>query len=427
MKILEIEPESPLFGYVRPGYSLDSINGSKVQDVVDFRYKTSEERVEICFLDNDGKAIDFRFDDYSALELGLTLDDHRIKFCKNDCIFCFVMQQPQGMRRTLYFKDEDYRLSFTHGNFVTLSNTTEADIERIIKQRLSPLYVSVHATDDKLRRCMLRNEKLAPIVPRLKQLTENGITVHSQVVLCPGINDGPQLEKTINDLSALFPGVKTLAVVPLGLTKYRENLSKLRTYTRDEAKGIIRSVEKIQRRFLKQTGSRFVWVADEFYIVAGETLPSRSHYEEMDQFENGIGMVREFIINFNRRRRYLKNLRRDRRVLMLTGASAFPVWKRDLLPYLKEKLRLSIEVALVPNRFWGEMVTVSGLLTGQDLLRYARARKNEFDLVVLPPNCLNGDDLFLDNLTLSQFKETLGLPVLIGRYDLAATLREALS
>ena len=427
MKILEIEPQSPLFGYVRPGYSLESINGSPVQDVVDFRYKTSEERVEIRFLDDVGKPIDFRFDDYSALDLGLTLDDHRIKFCKNDCIFCFVMQQPQGMRRTLYFKDEDYRRSFTHVNFITLSNTTEADIARIIEQRLSPLYVSVHATDDKLRRCMLRNERLAPIVPRLKYLTENGIIVHSQVVLCPGINDGPQLEKTIDDLSSLYPGVRTLAVVPLGLTKYRENLSKLRTYNRDEAKNIIRSVGKIQRRFLKEIGSRFVWVADEFYIVADETLPSRSHYEDMDQFENGIGMVREFITNFNRRRQHLKNLCRDRRVLMLTGASAFPIWKRDLLPYLKEKLRISVEVALVPNQFWGEMVTVSGLLTGQDLLRFARSRKDEFDVVVLPPNCLNGDDLFLDNLTLSQFQETLGLPVLIGRYDLAATLREALS
>jgi len=219
----------------------------------------------------------------------------------------------------LYLKDEDYRLSFTHGNFITLSNTSDEDIERIIEQRLSPLYVSVHATDDKLRRCMLKNERLAPIVPRLKQLGENGITIHTQVVLCPGINDGPQLERTLNDLVELYPNVETLAVVPVGLTKYRDKLPNLRTYTAEESNQIIDYIESRQSEILEKTGTRFVWPADEFYVIADRQFPLRSKYEEMNQFENGIGMAREFISMFNQRRARLGKLNRNRRALFLTG------------------------------------------------------------------------------------------------------------
>jgi len=424
MRVLEVDRYSPLFGYVRPGYSIKSVNGEQVEDTVDFRYKTAEERVDIRFSDEGGREVAFQFEDWSATDLGLTLDDRKIKFCKNDCIFCFVAQQPQGMRRRLYFRDEDYRLSFTHGNFVTLSNTTEKDLERIIKQRLSPLYVSVHATDDTLRRCMLKNERLAPIVPRLKYLTANGIEIHSQVVLCPGVNDGPQLERTIDELVALYPGVVTLAVVPVGLTRYREGLPQLRTYSNAEAGEIIDYIEACQETFLTSLGSRFLWPADEFYVAAGRPFPRYSEYEEMHQFENGVGMAREFITGFNRRRHHLRGVKSTRRALFLTGASAYPFFSRELLPYLQGELELPVDLQSVPNRFWGESVTVSGLLTGQDLLSFARPRSARFDVVVLPPNCLNSDELFLDNLSLEHFRRVLDKPVVIGQYDLAATLRE---
>ena len=424
MRVLEVDRYSPLFGYVRPGYSVTSVNGERVEDTVDFRYKTAEERVDIRFSDPTGREVAFQFEDWSAGDLGLTLDDHKIKFCKNDCIFCFVAQQPQGMRRRLYFRDEDYRLSFTHGNFVTLSNTTERDLERIIKQRLSPLYVSVHATDDTLRRCMLKNERLAPIVPRLKYLTDNGIEIHTQVVLCPGINDGPQLERTIDELGELAPGVVSLAVVPVGLTRYRADLPTLRTYTASEAGEIIDYVERRQYDFLATTGSRFVWPADEFYVAAERPFPRRAEYEEMHQFENGIGMAREFITNFNRRRRHLRGLKSKRRALFLTGASAHPFFSAELLPFIRKELKLRVDLRPVPNHFWGESVTVSGLLTGQDMLTFARSQRDAFDVAVLPPNCLNSDDLFLDNLPLEQFRRVLDKPVLVGQYDLAATLRE---
>ncbi len=425
MKIAEVSPGSPLFGYVRPGYSVLSVNGHRVLDSIDWRFRIADERVNILFADPNGETISFQFDDLGGDGLGIVLDDHKVKTCKNDCIFCFIRQQPQGMRRALYVKDEDYRLSFTHGNFITLSNITEEDLTRIVEQRLSPMYVSVHATDDTLRRCMLKNERLAPIVPRLKYLAENGISIHTQVVLCPGVNDGPHLERTIDDLVDLFPAVETLAVVPVGLTKYRQHLPNLRNYTSDEAAALIDYVEERQRKILRQHSSRFVWCADEFYVIAGRPFPTRASYEEMNQFENGIGMAREFIAMFNRRRAKLKGVASGKRILLLTGYSALGFLESEIVPYLRGTLGLNVDLQPVANRFWGESVTVSGLLTGQDLLRHARSQSDSFDVVVLPPNCLNSDDLFLDNLSLPHFQRALQKPVLVGQYNLAATIREA--
>jgi putative radical SAM enzyme (TIGR03279 family) len=295
-----------------------------------------------------------------------------------------------------------------------------------VEQRLSPMYISVHAADNTLRRCMLRNEKLAPIIPRLKYLTENGIEVHSQVVLCPGVNDGPALDNTITQLASLYPGVGTLAVVPVGLTKYRERLPNLRPYTVEEAARNIRQVAKYQRQYLKSIGTRFVWAADEFYVIANKKLPSYASYEEMNQFENGIGMAREFITMFNRRRSRLRGIKSKKRVLFLTGQSAYPFFSTELMPYINNELGLDISLTPVTNQFWGDTVTVSGLLTGQDLLRTAREQVADFDTVVLPPNCLNDDDLFLDNLSLDQFRQVLGKEVVGGSYDLARTIREVM-
>jgi putative radical SAM enzyme (TIGR03279 family) len=424
MRVLEVTPQSPLFGHVRPGFTLVSINGRKVLDSIDYSFKLAEKRVRLVFADPKGEKIGFKFEYPSAEDIGLTLDDAKIRFCQNKCIFCFVHQQPHGMRKMLYVRDEDYRLSFTHGNFITLSNTTRADIQRIVKQRLSPLYVSVHATDNKLRRLMLGNKTLPPILPRLKYLTEHGITIHTQVVLCPEINDGAQLEKTITDLAGLYPGVTSLAVVPVGLTKFRDKLPKLRTHTVYEAEYVIDYIEKLQARFRKELGSRFVWAADEFYVQANREFPARSAYEDMPQFENGVGMAREFLTLFNRGRRSLKTLKPGKRVLMLTGESAYPFLSKQILPFLQDELRLDVRLKAVRNVFWGQTVTVSGLLTGQDLLRAARSMKKEFDTLVLPPNCLNNDDLFLDNLSLDQFRVLLGKEVLVGQYNLPRTIRE---
>ncbi|HWR84197.1 MAG TPA: DUF512 domain-containing protein [Candidatus Deferrimicrobium sp.] len=427
MKIVSVDPTSPLFGHVRPGYELVAINDRKVLDSLDYHFRTADECVTLRFSDRQGQDLTFTFDASHGSPLGLTFADDRIRQCNCDCIFCFVRQQPEGLRPSLYVKDEDYRLSFTHGNFITLSNLTRPDIERIIAQRLSPLYVSVHSTDDRLRRCLLRNEKLAPIIPRLKYVTDHGITIHAQTVLCPGINDGAPLEKTIEDLVSLHPGVATLAVVPVGLTRYRAGLTPLRVYTPEEAKGIIRFVEVRQVEFLARMGTRFVWPADEFYVLADMNFPSRASYEQMSQFENGVGMVREFINLFQRRRQQVANTRSNVRLLIFTGCSAYPFLNREILSHLRNSGGLNISAHAVVNRFWGETVTVSGLLTGQDLLAESLKLRNSFDVAMLPPNCLNTDSLLLDDMSLDDFRTAVGKRVIVGKYDLVESLREALT
>ncbi len=425
MKVRDVDPASPLYGQVRPGYSMVAINGRPVLDSLDYQFRTVDKKVRIRFADRKGSEREFEFDNLYPGALGLHFDDDRVKVCNCNCVFCFVRQQPRGMRRTLYVRDEDYRLSFTHGNFITLSNVTDREMARIIEQRLSPLYISVHATDDRLRRRMLRKTKLVAILPRLRQLADSGIRLHTQVVVCPGINDGEQLERTIDDLASLYPGVMTLAVVPVGLTRYRDHLPRLRTNTAEEAARIVSLVENRQRVLLSRSGSRFVWAADEFYIAAGRRFPGRYSYEEMAQFENGVGMVREFLTLFNRRRASLKRIRSKKRVLMVTGRSAYPFLSRLAVPFLRKACGLRISLLMVENRFWGDSVTVSGLLTGQDLLRCVKGRRTAFDKLVLPPNCLNDDDLFLDDLSLSEFETKVGKPVAVGSYNLAQTIREA--
>lgn len=427
MKVLQVYPESPLFGRVRPGYQLVAVNNQEVTDTLDFCFKVSGEQIKLKFTDPDGRILTFRFEDILPGELGLELDDSDIKTCRNNCIFCFIRQQPRGMRRQLYVRDEDFRLSFTHGNFITLSNITEAELKRIVTQRLSPLYISVHATDEALRRRLLGNKKLADIMPQLRYLAKHDITLHTQVVLCPGINDGMQLEKTVDNLAELYPAVASLAVVPVGLTRYRDKLPHLRVFTPTEAAGIVDYLEQRQRQFLLRLGSRFVWPADEFYIRAQREFPKRRVYEDLPQFENGVGMVREFLTVFNRRRRILKNIRSKKRVLFLTGFSAAGIFESVVFPFLKNELGLNIDIKKVPNIFWGKTVTVSGLLTGRDILKEAEKVKNKYDMVVLPPNCLNSDGLFLDDISLAEFRAGLDRPVLVGRYDLTETIKEIYS
>lgn len=400
------------------------MNGAVVEDAIDFRFKTTDEPVMLILSDSSGTEHEFEFEDGEANDLGLTFDEGEVKRCRCNCIFCFVRQQPKGMRESLYVKDEDYRLSFTHGNFVTLSNTTDADLERIVTQRLSPMYVSVHTTDDTLRRQILRNKKLPPVMEKMKYLIEGGVELHTQVVLIPGVNDGDQFARTVDDLVGLHPGAVSLAAVPVGLTRYRDGLPDLRTFTVDEAGATIDQIEQYQRDCLKSLRTRFVWAADEFYIQADRPMPSLSSYEDMPQFENGVGMVRDFITGFNRRRAGLGRLKSKRSVLFLTGESARSLWHQQITPYLSSKTSLNLTVQPVANRFWGESVTVSGLLTGQDLLEAAREAGRDSDTVVLPPNCLNDDNLFLDNMSLTQFRQTLEKEVVVGRYDLAATIRE---
>jgi len=423
MKIVDVDINSPFYGQIKPGDKLLSINDEPVYDTVDFMFKSSEDSLRLVFENNDGERIDFDIEDTPYL--GLIFEKDKILTCKNKCIFCFIHQQPKGMRRPLYIKDEDYRLSFTHGNFISMSNLTEADIDRIIKQRLSPLYISVHTTDDSLRRYMFCNKKLPPIVRTLKHLIDNGIMFHTQVVVCPGINDGKYLEKTIDDLYALFPGIKTVGVVPVGLTKYRDNLPKLDNFSSEGADAVINYIDKCQKKFLSENGTRFVFAADEFYIKAGRELPTMSEYEEMEQFENGVGMMRKFLTDFNRRKRSMVQFKRNKKVAMMTGVSAYEIIRDNIISCLQNN-KLPVDIFPVKNNFWGRDVTVSGLLTGRDLLSAVRKLNIDYDIALLPPNCLNNDDLFLDDLSLESFRKKAGMEIKVGSYILIDTLKEVM-
>lgn len=425
MRISAVDPASPLFGKVRPGYSLIHVNGKSVRDIIDFHYRISDDHVRLEFEDLQGERLDFHFRNHDASALGLSFEDDPVMICRNKCPFCFVHQQPRGMRRALYIKDDDYRLSFTHGNFITLSNLSDEDIRRIVEQRLSPLYVSVHVTDDQLRRCIFQNEKLPSILPQLQFLIASGIKFHTQVVLSPRFNDGPYLEKTIDDLSRLYPGVMTLAVVPVGLTKYREKLPSLRTYRRNESAEIVNYVHGRQKEFLEKLHTRFVFVADEFYILAGKSFPSLSEYEEMAQFENGVGMIRHTLTDFNRRKRRLANRSHEKKIVMLTGESAFEILNCEIVSKLKD-IGFRIDLQVVKNDFWGETVTVSGLLTGGDLGKSLERLERKYDVALLPPNCLNKESLFLDNLSLDDLRSKVNMKVLVGKYSIVDSICEAL-
>jgi len=422
MKITSIHPQSPLFGLVRPGYKLLRINGENVVDSLDYAYRLGQDKIALEFRNNNGKDVEFILD--SPGILGLSFEPDKIHRCINKCIFCFVHQQPRGLRKTLYVKDDDYRLSFTHGNFITMSNLSRNDLKRIIEQRLSPLYVSVHTVDDSLRRRLFGNPDLPPLRPQLKYLADNGIQFHTQIVVCPGVNDGDVLMKSIFALHDFYPAVKTLGVVPVGLTKYRRQLPAVSPVSKSEAGTIIDAVHKLQKHFLADTGSRFVFLADEFYILAERPVPRLGEYEEMEQFENGIGMLRLLITDYNRRKRFLKNgiTKKPRRVAVLTGEAACRILYDEVILDLKNS---GLPVMLIPvkNRFWGKNVTVSGLLTGRDLLGKIKEIENDFEFIILPPNCLNDDNLFLDNLSLEQLRQKTTAEIGAGSYSMVDSLK----
>lgn len=423
MKVVQIDNRSPLYGQIPVGADLIRVNGHPVADEIDFRFHNTEDRLRLEFRVGDKNVI-IKLADTSCGDLGLQFAQSKILVCNNKCIFCFVHQQPKGMRRSLYVKDDDFRYSFMHGNYISLSRLTDDDYKRIVRQRLSPIYISVHATDDDLRRHIFGNPNLPAIMPALKRLTRQGIVIHAQTVICPGINDGDQLNKTIADLASLAPKVASLAVVPVGLTRYRDRLPKLRTLTSGESAAIIDRVEAFQKVFLKTIGMRFVFPADELFLSAGREIPSLSYYEDMPQFENGVGMARKFIADFNRRKRHLpKSLKRRLGLGIVTGRSAEPILRNHIIPCLDGIRNLQTHLIPIDNLFWGETVTVTGLLTGSDIA--AGLTGTDADVILLPPNCLNGDELFLDDMTLDQFTRTVNRPVLTGTYQIADLVRQA--
>lgn len=410
LKIVEIYPESIAEEMeLEVGDALVSIDGKPVRDLLDY-YLYCGRRPEFILdvLRRDGEQWELHIEREPHEDPGMEFEHPDPRQCGNNCVFCFVHQLPRGMRRTLYIKDEDYRFSFLYGSYITLTNLSEDDFDRIVEQHLSPLYISVHATDDELRNRLLGAEA-PPIMPLLRRLTEAGIEIHTQIVLCPGINDGRYLEQTIEDLHSLAPAVVSLAVVPVGLTGHRERLPDLRVPTSEEARQVISCVEGFQKRFLQSDGRRFVFAADELYLKAGCDIPVLAEYEDLPQWENGVGMLSLFLSEAEKALARAEPLDLQE-VSVVTGESAAaPI--REYAAQLSECTGVNIRVYPIRNRFFGGQVTVAGLLTGSDIL--AQLEGQPLGQVLFVPDALlmEGQDILLDNVTLSDLEENLGVPV----------------
>ncbi len=401
-----------------------TINDRALRDAIDFQFYAAEERL-VLGVERDGARRTLRLTRSVRADLGVELESPRpgdIATCANKCVFCFIHQLPRGMRRSLYVKDDDFRLSFLHGNYITLSDLDEASFERILEQRLSPLYVSVHATDPTLRWTLLgRPRHSVEIVPRLERLAKAGIRVHAQVVLCPGLNDGPHLARTVHELAPLHPHVATTAIVPVGLTRHRERLPALRTLSDAEAVALVDTVADWQARFLARLDSRFVFLGDEVYLQAGRPLPPAAAYEGFPIAEDGVGLVRRFEDGFGRTRaRPPAGL--ARRVTVVSGALYGPRLARMLARLTWPGL--DARVVSVPNDFFGGSVAVAGLLTGQDIQRHLAAHGDLGEAVLVPAVALRDrDGVFLDDLTPADLARALGVAVVAVEPEPRALLR----
>jgi putative radical SAM enzyme (TIGR03279 family) len=346
-------------------------------------------------------------------DLGLELEKMEPRVCGNKCLFCFIHQMPKGMRRSLYVKDEDYRYSFMFGNFITLTNLEEGDIERIRDQRLSPLYVSVHATEEDLRRRLLGNPRAPELIPLMRRLAGGGVRFHCQIVICPGINDGLVLERTVEDLARLGDSVLSVGVVPVGLTDHRKNLPRISAVGRNPAAETIRFVEGRREYFKRTRGVGFVYAADELYLKAGAPIPPSSYYDGFPQRENGIGIARLWLDGCKRNPLGARSMEGVEHVTVVTGVLAAPLVAEGMRYKLRRRPGLSVEVRPAPNRFFGRGVTVAGLLSGGDILSALSRRRRE-GIVCLPPDSLNRDGFLIDDMTVQELATRLGLEVRVG-------------
>jgi putative radical SAM enzyme (TIGR03279 family) len=384
---------------IRRGERILAINDVPLHDEIDFASQSSEELLRVRILGKDGAEREVEGRREYGVPFGAEFEARQPKRCHNNCVFCFVYQHPKGVRRELLIKDDDYIFSFVHGNFITLTNLSEGEFQRILDERLSPLYVSVHATDPEVRVRMMKNPKSGKILEHNDRL-------------CAAGNDGPILTKSIVELAARHPGVATIAVVPVGLTKHRERLPQLRVFTPEDARLALEEVHRFQREFHRSRKTRLVFAADEMYALAGEAVPEARAYEGFPQIENGIGMLRRTIDRWRAGEDTIvpRNGTRER-VAVVTGTSAAPTLER----LLAERPPTSVDARLcvVRNDYFGDTVTVSGLLVGADIER-ALAGQGPIDRVLLPPNCLKEEELFLDDQSRADLARRLGVPLQIG-------------
>lgn len=396
---------------ILPGDELVGVNGMRVQDVIEFSYLTAcpSFEMQIC---RKGQVRTLNIEKDLDEDLGLEFESavfDKVALCHNHCIFCFVDQMIPGMRKGLYVRDDDFRLSFLYGNFITLTNLTDTDFQRIIQTHMSPLYVSVHATNPELRCSMMGNKNAGDVLEKLRYLLDAGIEIHTQIVCCPDYNDGKELIRTVNDLRTLAPGIASVAIVPVGLTKHREHLAKLRTFTAEEAKNICSSIAKIQKQCRNDLGKTFVYLADEFYLLSGVKIPPAETYDNFPQIENGIGLTRYFLEEWQQNFVLPKSEIHENAVIIV-GEGAAPILM-PLINQFNKKYDTKHKIVGVKNKFFGGAVNVTGLLSGGDILDAVRDARH----IILPAVVLNKDNLFLDDMSLESFKQQCRGKVEIAR------------
>ena len=405
---------------LEPGDELLEIGGQEITDIFDYQYLMQDEYIEVLIRRRDGEEwlleINKEYDEDLGIEFenGL-MDDYRS--CHNKCIFCFIDQMPEGMRETLYFKDDDSKLSFPQGNYVTLTNMSDEDVERIIRYHLSPINISFQTTNPELRCMMLNNRFAGQALLQVRKLYEAGITMNGQIVLCKGVNDGAELERSIADLTAYLPHLESVSVVPVGLSKYRDGLYPLEPFTGEDAREVLQCIHRWQEKLYPEYGLHFVHASDEWYVLAGEPLPEEERYDGYLQLENGVGMLRLLLTEFAEAMEALAGQEQVRRddccceLSVVTGKLAYPFLK-DMVRQLEERFpALRIHVYAITNEFFGERITVSGLLTGQDIIRQLQGRELG-ERILLPQNVLrSGEDYFLDDVTIADMEKALQVKV----------------
>ncbi len=404
---------------IEPGDRIVRINSVDVEDLVDFQFLTSDDYLKIEIINGQGELWQLELDKEPQEDFGLEFEAvsaQGTKQCRNKCMFCFVDQMPAGMRSSLYEKDDDYRLSLTQGSFITLTNLSDEDFQRIIRLHLSPLYVSVHATDPDVRRKLLQNPRAGLIMAQLKSLAEAGITIHTQVVLVPGLNDGKVLAQTVQDLAGLWPQVQSVAVVPVGLTGYRQKLASIQGFRPDSARRVILEGSRWQADFRGRMGTGFLYFSDEFYVEADLEFPEAAAYDAFPQLENGVGLTRLFMDEVEALLPQVPKKIEPRKVRVVTGVSAAKIMSRLLQQVCQAVEGLEARLDVMPNRFFGPTVTVAGLLTGSDLL--ASLQESQGAEVLIPRAMLKaGESVFLDDLTLKEVAEQLGAKLTVSETD----------
>ncbi len=416
---------------VASGDELLKINGNEIMDVLDYDFYMAEQNLTLTFKCADGK---YRVVKTKSADCGLEFETYLMdkqQHCKNKCIFCFIDQLPKGLRESLYFKDDDSRLSFLFGNYITLTNITEHEIKRIIDMHISPVNISVHTMNPELRVQMMKNKNAGESLKIIKRLADAGIKMNTQLVLCPGINDGDELRYSIEQLSSLYPSVQSIAAVPVGLTKFRDGLEKLEPYNKQTAEETIDIIEEYSNKFRKEFGVGLVYPADEFFIKAERELPSADYYDDYPQLDNGVGLVRSFYDDFLDELEYCNENPTNKKVTLATGTDFYP-YLFELCEKAEEKYGIEIEVKKIINNFFGETITVSGLVTGQDL---AEQLKN-CDLgeyLILPSSMISdytnhteNKNKFLDDMTVEELEKTLNTKIILTNGDGGQLLKDIL-